>query len=103
MAEMPELQPKSRSEGRAKQRAGELFSALKDNNCRTTDRMFAWLIAFEWLAAMAAASLISPEVWPTLPPAHLLWMASTLAGVLYLVPIYLALKYQGRVYTRFLV
>jgi len=99
---MPE-QPKRRSEDRAQERARELFSGLKDNNCRTTDRMFAWLIAFEWLAAMAAASLISPQVWPMEPPSHLLWMASTLAGLLYLVPIYLALKYPGQWYTRHLI
>jgi PAS domain S-box-containing protein len=100
MAAMPE-QPKSRSEDRVKDRAEELFSALKDNNCRTTDRMFAWLIAFEWLAAMAAASLVSPQIWPTLPPARLIWTTSSMAGVLYLFPIYLALKYPGKGLTRY--
>ncbi|HWD18650.1 MAG TPA: response regulator [Verrucomicrobiae bacterium] len=65
--------------------------------------MFAWLIAFEWLAAMAAASLISPEVWPTMRPMRLLWTASTLAGMLYLVPIYLSLQYPGKPATRYII
>jgi PAS domain S-box-containing protein len=57
--------------------------------------MFAWLIAFEWVAAMAAASLISPRVWPAAPPLQLLCTASALAGLIYLVPLYLALRYPG--------
>src|SRR5271168_567328 len=96
---MPAL-TKSRSEDRSKKRAEELFSALKDNKCRTTDRMFAWLIAFEWMAAMAAASLISPRVWPSEPPLQLVCMALALAGLIYLVPLYLALRYPGWVGTR---
>ena len=96
---MPD-QPKMRSEDRAKQRARELFTALKVTSYRTTDRMFAWLIAFEWLAAMAAASLISPSIWPGERPTRLLWMASSLAGLFYLLPLYLTLKYPGRTFTR---
>jgi len=99
---MPE-QPKSRNEDRAKQRARELFSDLKEHSYLTTDRMFAWLIAFEWLAAMAAASLISPEVWPAERPIRLLWTASSSAGMLYLLPIYLSLKYPGRPGTRYVI
>ncbi|HEX4119416.1 MAG TPA: response regulator [Verrucomicrobiae bacterium] len=62
--------------------------------------MFAWLVAFEWLAAMAAASLISPQVWPTEKPLHLLVTAATLAGLIYLVPLYLALRSPGKAVTR---
>ena len=65
--------------------------------------MFAWLIAFEWLAAMAAASLISPQVWPTERPLQLLVMASTLAGLIYLLPLYLALRSPGRAPTRHII
>ncbi len=65
--------------------------------------MFAWLIAFEWLAAMAAASLISPQVWPGERPLHLLVVASTLAGLIYLLPLYLALRAPGRAATRHII
>jgi two-component system, sensor histidine kinase and response regulator len=77
------------------ERAATIFRALKQTTYKQTDRMFAWLIAFEWLAAMAAASLISPQVWPTDRPLHLLVMASTLAGLIYLLPLYLALRSPG--------
>ena len=84
----------------AKERAATILRALKEGSYKQTDRMFAWLTAFEWMAAMAAASLISPHVWPAEPPLRLLCMASCLAGLLYLIPLYLALRYSGWVGTR---
>jgi PAS domain S-box-containing protein len=83
-----------------RERAATIFRALKQTTYKQTDRMFAWLIAFEWLAAMAAASLISPQIWPTERPLHLLVMASTMAGLLYLLPLYLSLRSPGRAPTR---
>jgi len=65
--------------------------------------MFAWLIVFEWLAAMAAASLISPQIWPTEPPMRLVCSAAELAGLIYLLPLYLALRSPGRAYTRHII
>jgi two-component system, sensor histidine kinase and response regulator len=65
--------------------------------------MFAWLVAFEWLAAMGAALLISPQVWPTERPLHLLVTASALAGLIYLLPLYLALRSPGRPATRHII
>ena len=62
--------------------------------------MFAWLIAFEWLAAMAAASLIAPRVLPGDQPMQLVGTAMALAGLLYLFPLYLALRYAGHALTR---
>jgi PAS domain-containing protein len=86
---------KTETKNPAKERAGTILRALKETSYRQTDRMFAWLIAFEWMAAMAAASLISPRVWPAAPPLQLLCTASALAGLIYLVPLYLALRYPG--------
>jgi PAS domain S-box-containing protein len=65
--------------------------------------MFAWLIVFEWLAAMAAASLISPQIWPTFNPWKLVCSAAELAGLIYLLPLYLALRSPGRAYTRHII
>ena len=84
----------------AKERAGTIFRALKDATYKQTDRMFAWLIAFEWLAAMAAASLIAPRVLPGDQPMQLVGTAMALAGLLYLFPLYLALRYAGHALTR---
>jgi PAS domain S-box-containing protein len=84
----------------ARERAETIFRALKETTHKQTDRMFAWLIAFEWLAAMAAASLISPRVLATDQPMELVVTAMALAGVLYLFPLYLALRYPGHTLTR---
>ena len=64
--------------------------------------MFAWLIAFEWLAAMAAASLIAPtqDQLKEIPQWHLFQMAAGLSGLIYLLPLTLALFQPGRAYTR---
>ena len=84
----------------AQERAGIILHALKETSSKQTDRMFAWLIAFEWMAAMAAASLISPRVWPGDPPLQLVCNALALAGLIYLIPLYLALRYPGWLVTR---
>jgi two-component system sensor histidine kinase/response regulator len=84
----------------ARERARTILRALKVVSWKQTDRMFAWLIAFEWMAAMAAASLISPTIWKTEPPLRLICTASALAGLIYLIPLYLALRYAGKALTR---
>ncbi|MGO8700654.1 MAG: response regulator [Limisphaerales bacterium] len=84
----------------APDRAVEIFHALKETSFKQTDRMFAWLIVFEWLAAMAAGSLISPSIWPHERPLRLLGTAALLAGLVYLGPLCLALRWAGRPLTR---
>jgi len=89
-------------ENPATKRAGEFFRQQKQVNFKATDRMFAWLIAFEWLAAMASASLIAPKnpVLAQIPQWHLMEMSAGLAGLVYLLPLTLALYHPGRAYTR---
>ena len=91
---------KSEVKNSAKERAGKILRGLKEASYKQTDRMFAWLLAFEWMAAMAAASLISPRIWPAEAPLQLVCTALALAGLIYLVPLYLALRYAGWVGTR---
>ena len=90
----------SGAEHPAEERAGTIFNALKEITFKQTDRMFAWLIAFEWLAAMAAASLIAPRVLPCNQPVQLVGTAMALAGLIYLFPLFLALRHPGRTVTR---
>jgi PAS domain S-box-containing protein len=94
---------KGASQPPARERVETIFRALKHTTYKQTDRMFAWLIAFEWLAAMGAASLISPQVWPTERPLRLVVTASTLAGLIYLLPLYLSLRSPGRAATRHII
>jgi PAS domain S-box-containing protein len=90
-------------ENAARERAGKIFRALRKNTFQATDRMFAWLIVFEWLAAMAAASLISPGIWPAANPWGLICSAAELAGLIYLLPLYFALRNPGRAHTRHII
>ena len=80
--------------------ADSILHALKEISYKQTDRMFAWLIAFEWLAAMAAAFILSPRVLPSNQPLQLVVTASALAGMIYLFPLFLALRHPGRALTR---
>ena len=50
----------SQTEDFTTHRAEELFRAEEEANYRRTDRMFAWLMAIQWLAGIAAALWISP-------------------------------------------
>jgi PAS domain S-box-containing protein len=95
--------PKTGPAKTAKEKAALVYCDLKLSSVQTTDRMFAWLIAFEWLAAMAAASLISPQIWPAERPLKLLENASALAGLIYLVPLYLSLRSPGKAGTRHII
>jgi PAS domain S-box-containing protein len=90
-------------ENPAKKKAHGIFCNQKEANYKTTDRMFSWLLAFEWLAAMAAASIISPAMWPQISPLRLIWWAAEMGAVIYLVPLYFALRSPGRPTTRHLI
>lgn len=100
---MTSVEQKSTFENAAGERADKIFRALRANTFQATDRMFGWLIVFEWLAAMAAASLISPQIWPTERPMRLVWTASATGGLIYLLPLYLALRSPGKAYTRHII
>jgi signal transduction histidine kinase len=79
-----------------------LFQESQDNiHCRT-DRLFAGLMIFQWLAAMAAAFWISPRTWiGTTSQIHWhVWAAIFLGGVITSLPVYLAWKQPGRALTR---
>ena len=67
-----------------------------------TDRMFAWLMGCQWLAAVWIASSISPQSWAgTDSAAHPhLWTAIFLGGLFSGVPIALAIWRPGRTLTR---
>jgi PAS domain S-box-containing protein len=65
--------------------------------------MFAVLMLFQWLAGIAAAIWISPRAWHgSESQTHLhVWLAVVLGGAIASLPIYLAIRHAGRVYTRY--
>ena len=82
--------------------ADRFFRSERHRLFEHTDRMFAVLMAVQWLAAVAAAFWISPRTWQgSESQTHLhVWMAIFLGGAIASLPIYLAIRHPGRIYTR---
>jgi two-component system sensor histidine kinase/response regulator len=83
-------------------RAEELFHQHRLTVFQRTDRLFAELLAFEWLAAIAMALWISPHAWAgPHHETHLhVWVAFYLGGLLISLPVALVLLRPGQVLTR---
>jgi PAS domain-containing protein len=83
-------------------RTSLLFAAHYDKILRRTDRLFAGLLFVEWLGAMVAALVISPQTWSGAESGvHLhVWTALLLGGTVISLPIYLGLRAPGRLMTR---
>ena len=86
-------------------RVTQIFDEHQGVVHRRTDRMFAGLMALQWLAGVAAALWISPKAWEggsshTHP--HV-WAAVFLGGAISSLPIILALTRPGHVTTRYTV
>ena len=72
---------------------------------RRTDRMFAWLMLFQWFASLVAAVVISPRTWAgASSQVHFhVWTALLLGGVLTLFPVSLAFLRPGKALTRYVI
>lgn len=83
-------------------RAETLLREHLDSLHSRTDRLFAGLMALQWLAALAVACWISPRTWEGMSSQthpHV-WIALFLGGAISLFPIALALWQPGRALTR---
>ncbi|MEZ5426035.1 MAG: PAS domain S-box protein [Pyrinomonadaceae bacterium] len=79
------------------------FAANWNQICCETDRMFAVLMALQWLAAVVAVLVISPKTWigqSSFIHIHI-WAAVFLGGLISVVPIILALTQTGKPITRY--
>lgn len=86
----------------ARERADVLFHEHQQRIFVRTDRMFAVLMAFQWVAGVAAAVWISPRAWDV-ADSHVhphIWAAIFLAGIISSLPIALAIFRPGKVLTR---
>jgi signal transduction histidine kinase/HPt (histidine-containing phosphotransfer) domain-containing protein/FixJ family two-component response regulator len=83
-------------------RTQELFHAYQQRLFVQTDRMFAALLAFQWVAGILAVFWISPRAWSgsesSVHP-HV-WVAIVLGGLVDALPIALALLRPGKTSTR---
>ena len=86
-------------------RSAEIFRAHRQRIYERTDRLFAGLMLFQWLAAIAAAYWVSPLTWAgAASRTHLhVWAAIFLGGACTLFPVGLAVGWPGRAFTRYAV
>src|SRR5437016_8352946 len=86
----------------ATKRAAMLFEQGQDCIYRRTDRFFARLMVFQWLAGIAAALWISPKTWAgASSQTHWhVWAAIFLGGAIASFPVFLVWKQPGRALTR---
>ena len=86
-------------------RARVLFLAHRDGIVRQTDRLFAGVMAFQWMAGIACALWVSPRAWSGMS-SHVhphVWAAIFLGGAVSSLPIALACLRPGRASTRHLI
>jgi signal transduction histidine kinase len=86
-------------------RAKTLFEESQDQIYRRTDRLFARLMVFQWVAGVVAALLISPRTWiGATSQTHIhVWAAIFLGGAISGFPVFLAWKNPGFASTRHII
>lgn len=90
---------------KATQRIAEIFNEHQRLVHRRTDRMFAGLMALQYLAGVAAALWVSPKAWEGATN-HIhphVWAALFLGGAISSLPIVLAVTRPGHATTRYTV
>ena len=87
----------------ATSRVDVLFDEYKRDIYRRTDRLFAWLMGFQWIAGIIFALWVSPLAWSgTVSSIHLhVWAAVLLGGLVSLFPALLAVLRPGEPSTRY--
>ena len=83
-------------------RAEERFQSHRNRLLCSTDRLFAWLMAGEWLFGIVVALTFSPYAWEgKIHTVHThVWAAVFLGGAVVSLPVALALLRPGWVFTR---
>ena len=86
-------------------RTEALFHEHQQAIFRRTDRVFAWLMVFQWVAGIAAALWISPYTW--VGAQHLthihVWAAIFLGALITAFPVALAILRPGAALTRYVI
>jgi signal transduction histidine kinase len=86
-------------------RAGQLRHDMEIKLWKQTDRLFAVLLAFQWLAGIALALWMSPRAWEGLDSRvhpHI-WAAVFVGGAIAACPIMFAIVRPGEAITRYLI
>jgi signal transduction histidine kinase len=99
---MQALSPDVSTSTAESERTATLFAESEDQILLRTDRLFMWLMVFQWVAGVAAALWISPRTWiGATSQTHIhVWAAIFLGGAISGFPVFLAWKRPGQVLTR---
>jgi PAS domain S-box-containing protein len=83
-------------------RAESLFRQRLGNIRKRTDRLFAWLLTLQWLAAIVVAVWVTPQTWVGRTSSlHIhVWAAMLLGAAIISLPVGLALRRPGKLLTR---
>jgi PAS domain S-box-containing protein len=87
------------------ERADELFEQHRQEIFRNTDRLFARLMFFQWLAGILIALFVAPLAWAgQSSQVHLhVWAAIFLGGAISIFPIWLTRIWPGAAVTRYVI
>ncbi|HEY1661432.1 MAG TPA: ATP-binding protein [Verrucomicrobiae bacterium] len=83
-------------------RVAELFNEQWQNIICHTDRLFSWLMVFQWFFAVGLALWISPRTWAGMDSRihpHV-WLAIFLGGIITSLPVFVARTQPGKKLTR---
>jgi len=88
--------------GKIRTRSDELLREMRNDIYRRTDHMFAILMVLQWIFGIFCAFVVSPRTWEgVISSTHIhVWAALFLGGVITALPVFMAIKMQGTVYTR---
>ena len=85
--------------------ATDLYTAHRQSIYRRTDRMFAVLMAVQWVFGIVAAVIISPRTWAG-ATSHMhphIWAAVFLGGAISLPPVLFGIFRPGQTITRYVI
>ena len=87
------------------ERADELFNQHREQIYRNTDRLFARLMLFQWIAGILIAFFISPSTWTgQSSQVHIhVWAAIFLGGAISIFPIWMTRVWPGAFSTRYVI
>ncbi|MEN3369263.1 MAG: hypothetical protein V7609_1406 [Verrucomicrobiota bacterium] len=99
---MSELGGNQVGEGISAGRADELFQQHRQQIYRDTDKLFARLMLFQWVACIVIALLVSPRTWNGDASAiHVhVWAAIIIGGAITVFPVWMTRVWPGAVLTR---
>ncbi len=86
-----------------RRRASDLFAEYQQDIYKRTDRLFAGLMGFQWIAGIVFALWVSPLAWSgSVSRTHLhVWAAIVVGGTISLFPALLGLLRPGQPSTRY--